>query len=130
MTPIRDATTDADPILEAEAALRDAMFANDIDALDRLLDDALIFTALDGTVIGKQWDLDAHRARRLRLARMEASDRHVVRLGAVAVVSVRMDLAGTWDGAPVEGSYRYTRVWAERPGGWRIVAGHLSAIPT
>lgn len=117
-----------DPILACEAALRAAMLTNDVAVLDRLLDDALMFTALDGTVIGKQYDLDAHRARRLRLTRLEPSDLRVLHLGPTAVVSVQVDHEGTWDGAPVSGRLRYTRVWCERSEGWRVVAGHMSAV--
>lgn len=119
-----------DPVLACEDALREAMLANDVAVLDRLLDDALVFAALDGSVVGKQADLDAHRARRLRLTRLEPSDRHVVHCGpATVVVSVRMDMTGTYDGLPASGAYRYTRVWCERGDGWRIVAGHMSAVP-
>ena len=117
-----------DPILACEAELRAAMLTNDVAALDRLIDDALMFVALDGTVVGKEDDVAAHRARRLRLTSLEPSDRHVQRHGAIAVVTVRMALDGTWDGAPASGTYRYTRVWREGPDGWRIVAGHLSAV--
>ena len=117
-----------DPIRAAEAALRAAMLANDVDTLDRLLDDRLVFTALDGSVIGKQDDLDAHRARRLRLARLDPSDWRIVRCGTTAAVSVRMETEGLFDGAPVGGAVRYTRVWCERDGAWRIVAGHMSAV--
>ncbi len=124
-----DEMTD-DPILAREAELREAMLTNDVAALDRLIDDALMFVALDGTVVGKEDDLAAHRARRLRLVSLEPSDRHVQRHGPIAVVTVRMALVGTWDGAPASGVYRYTRVWCERPDGWRIVAGHLSVVPT
>ncbi len=118
-----------DPILACEAELREAMLTNDVAALDRLLDDALMFTALDGTIVGKQEDLDSHRARRLRLTRLDPSDRHILHCGTTVIVSVRMDHEGTWDGAPVGGALRYTRVWYKRPEGWRVVAGHLSAIP-
>lgn len=117
-----------DPILTQEAELRAAMLTNDVEALDRLLDDELVFTALDGTVVGKQADLEAHRARRLRLTRIEPTDVRVVRCGAAVVVSVEVDHEGTWDGMPVGGRLRYTRVWCERPGGWRVVAGHMSAV--
>lgn len=120
----------SDPILACEDALRDAMMANDVAALDRLLDDALVFAGPDGAVLGKPDDLDAHRARRLRLTRLDPSDRHVVRCGATAVVSVRMEIDGTFDGAPVGGALRYTRVWCLRGDGWRVVAGHVSAVPT
>jgi hypothetical protein len=119
---------DDDPILACEAELREAMLTNDVPALDRLIDDALMFTTLEGAVVGKQYDLAAHRARRLRLTRLEPSERRVERYGATVVVSVRMDIEGTWDGAPAGGAFRYTRIWVERPEGWRIVAGHMSPV--
>jgi ketosteroid isomerase-like protein len=117
-----------DPILLLEAELRTAMLSNDVAALDHLIDDALFFTTLNGAVIGKQDDLDAHKARRLRLTRFEASDWHVLRCGTTVVVSVCMDHEGTWDGVPVGGLLRYTRVWCKRPDGWRVLAGHVSAL--
>ena len=116
-----------DPIMACESALRAAQLAGDVAALDHLLDDGLVFTALDGSVVGKADDLAMHRSGRLRVTRMDPSDRRVIRLGPVAVVSVRMDTAATVDGAAMGGPLRYTRVWAEQPGGWRVVAGHMSA---
>ena len=117
-----------DPILAREAELRAAQMTNDVAALDLLLDDELMFTTLQGTVVGKQDDLEAHRARLLRATRLEPSEWHIQRYGSVVVVNVRMDIDGTFDGAPAGGAYRYTRVWCERPGGWRIVAGSMSLI--
>jgi len=117
-----------DPILACEAELRQAMLTNDVTTLDRLIDDALLFTTQEGAVVGKQDDLDSHRARRLRLTRLDPSEQRVLRYGATAIVSVRMEIAGTWDGAPVSGAWRYPRVWGERPAGWRLVAGHMGAV--
>jgi ketosteroid isomerase-like protein len=37
-------------------------------------------------------------------------------------------MAGSFKDTPIDGSYRYTRVWTKRPDGWRIVAGHVSAV--
>jgi hypothetical protein len=118
-----------DPILAAEAALRAAQLAGDVGALDRLLDDGLVFTGLDGAVVGKADDLALHRSGRLKVTRMDPSDTRIVRLGPVAVVSVRMDAVAVVDGAAVGGPLRYTRVWREAPAGWRVVAGHMSAVP-
>jgi len=117
-----------DPILACEAELREAMLTNDVITLDRLIDDTLVFTTQEGAVVGKQDDLDSHRARRLRLTRLDPSEQRVLRYGATAIVSVRMEIAGTWDGAPVSGALRYTRVWVEKPAGWRLVAGHMGAV--
>jgi len=118
-----------DPILAREEELRQAQLAGDVEALDRLLDDALVFTTLEGAVVGKSDDLRLHRSGRLRITRMDPSDRHVLRLGPTAVVSVRMNAAAVVDGNLMEGALRYTRVWCERPDGWRVVAGHMSIVP-
>jgi ketosteroid isomerase-like protein len=118
-----------DPILAREEELRQAQLAGDVEALDRLLDDALVFTTLEGAVVGKSDDLRLHRSGRLRITRMDPSDRHVLRLGPTAVVSVRMNAAAVVDGNVMKGALRYTRVWCERPDGWRVVAGHMSIVP-
>ena len=111
-----------------EMALRQAQLASDVAALDRLVDDALVFTGPDGMLYGKQDDLDAHRLGAIRITRLEPSEERVQRFGSIAVVSVRMEMAGTLNGSAFAGPFRYTRVWCARPDGWRIVAGHVSAV--
>jgi len=111
-----------------EAALRQAQLASDVAVLDQLVDDALIFTGPDGAVYGKQDDLDAHRRGMVRITRLEPSEERIQRFGSIAVVSVRMEMSGTFQGATFAGPFRYTRVWCARPEGWRIVAGHVSAV--
>jgi len=117
-----------DSLRACEAALRQAQLAGDVAALERLVDDALVFTGPDGAVYGKSDDLDAHRQGWVRITRLEPSEERIQRFGTVAVVSVRMEMAGAFRGAPFAGPFRYTRVWREGPGGWRVVAGHVSAV--
>jgi ketosteroid isomerase-like protein len=118
----------ADSLHACEAALRQAQLTGDVAALDRLVDDTLMFTGPDGAVYGKADDLDAHRRGWVRITRLEPSEERIQRLGSIAVVSVRMEMAGTFKGEAFAGPFRYTRVWRERPDGWRIVAGHVSAV--
>jgi ketosteroid isomerase-like protein len=125
LSPIAPA---GDSLRAAEAALRRAQLASDVAALDRLVDEALVFTGPDGAIYGKADDLEAHREGWVRITRLEPSDEHIQRFGAVAVVSVRMQMAGSFKGASFAGPFRYTRVWREGPGGWRVVAGHVSAV--
>lgn len=117
-----------DALREREDALRVAQRAGDVDALDRLIDDALVFTGPDGSIYTKQQDLDAHRGGSMRIDLLDPSEESVRRFGDIAIVSVRMAMAGTFNGAPFAGPFRYTRVWCARPDGWRIVAGHVSAV--
>jgi ketosteroid isomerase-like protein len=118
-----------DEILTCEAELRQAQLTGDVAALDRLLDDLLVFTSIDGTVVGKQDDLSLHRSGRLQIRQMDPHDRHLLHLGATSVVSVRMNAEAVMDGVPVTATLRYTRVWHKRTAAWRLIAGHMSVVP-
>ena len=117
-----------DQILACEAELRNAQLTGDVAVLDRLLDDLLVFTNIDGTLSSKSDDLSLHRSGRLRITRMDPSDRQLLHLGATSVVSVRMNADAVMDGVAVTATLRYTRIWHRRPDGWRLVAGHRSTV--
>jgi hypothetical protein len=111
-----------------EMALRRAQLTSDVGELDRLVDDELVFTGPNGAVYGKQDDLDGHRRGIIRISRLDPSEERIQHFGNIAVVSVRMEMSGTFEGAPFAGPFRYTRVWRADGDSWRIVAGHVSAV--
>jgi ketosteroid isomerase-like protein len=116
-------------IAEAEDRLRTAMLNSDIAALNELLAPDLIFTNHLGQLLGKDDDLAAYRSGVLKVVGLEPSEQHVRALGDAAIVSVRMQLSGTYDGAPANGDFRFTRVWARsQQQGWQIVAAHAGLI--
>jgi ribosomal protein S18 acetylase RimI-like enzyme len=117
-------------VMTCERELRRAQLTSDVPVLDRLLDESLVFTGPDGKIYGKADDLHLHRTGGIRIHRLEPSDERVQRLGDVAVITLRMDMEGTFGGTPFGGPVRYTRVWRAGPDGWRIVAGHVSPIPS
>src|SRR5215218_4012392 len=102
---------DASTIRAAENALRRAQLASDIEALDLLIDEALVFTGPDGQIYGKADDLAAHRSGAIRISVLEPSDERIQEFGSIAVVSVRMEMSGSFQGTPFAGPSRYTRVW-------------------
>lgn len=115
-------------VVELEERLARAMRTSDVPALDDLLADDLLFTNHQGLVVTKQEDLDVHRSGLLKLDSLAASDRHIRWLGPVAIVSVRVQLAGRYADQPFEGTFRYTRVWALQGDRWRIAAAHASVV--
>src|SRR5476651_2412676 len=110
-------------ILAHEESLRRAMLAGDVVSLDRLIDDDLIFTLHTGAVVGKAMDLETHASRTLQLSELSPSDVRILHYEGVAIVSVRMVVAGTYAGSPFHDVFRYMRVWHQDARGWRVVAG-------
>lgn len=123
----------ADPeIVALEARIRAAQLAGDVAALDSLIADDLLFTGPDGQLGTKAQDLEAHRSGAVRFRVHEPEELRVRRLGQdVAVTALRARLAVEVAGALVQGTYRYTRVWARENGApWRVAGGHVSEIPS
>jgi len=104
------------------------MRTSDVLVLDELLADDLLFTNHQGLVVTKQEDLEVHRSGLLKLDSISASDRSIRQLGNVAIVAVRVQLAGRYANDHFEGTFRYTRVWALLDARWRIVAAHASMV--
>ncbi|WP_291157056.1 nuclear transport factor 2 family protein [Gemmatimonas sp. UBA7669] len=123
----------ADPdIVTLEARLRAAQVSADVSALDTLIAENLLFTGPDGQLASKADDLAMHRSGAVRIRAHEPEELRIRRVGAdVAVVALRARLTVEANGALVmQGPVRYTRMWArEVDGVWRVVAGHVSAIP-
>ncbi|MBD2090123.1 nuclear transport factor 2 family protein [Microcoleus sp. FACHB-1515] len=117
-----------DAIAELEERLRQAMLASDVAALDELIADDLVFTLPTGALANKQMDLDAHRSGSEKLTAVKFLERQVQIYDKVAIVTVKTELAGTYEGENLTGTYRYTRVWAQPQGRWQIVAGHVSRV--
>ena len=122
---------EADPeIVACEEQLRDAQLNADVDALDRLIADDLLFTGPDGRLATKAQDLDAHRSGVVRFRAHEPEELRIRRVGPdVAIVALRARLGVEVAGTVQRGTYRYTRVWArERGGAWHVVGGHVSEV--
>jgi hypothetical protein len=95
-------------IVHVEGQLQRAMIKNDVQALERLLHDDLVFTFYTGTIVGKQEDLASHASRTLQLTELAFVETPVIRLyGETAIVTVKAHLKGTFQGTPIDSFYRY-----------------------
>jgi len=116
-------------IAGAEERLRTAMLSSDVSVLDELLASELIFTNHLGQLLGKENDLAAYRSGMLKVKELKPFDQHIRLTGDVAIVSVRMQLSGTYDGNLANGDFRFTRVWALSPDkAWHVVAAHAGIV--
>ncbi|MEM9218129.1 MAG: nuclear transport factor 2 family protein [Cyanobacteria bacterium P01_F01_bin.150] len=116
-------------IQAAEDALKQAMLASNVDILERLLADDLIFTNHLGQQMSKQDDLEAHRSGAIAIEVVDLSDLTIKVLENVAIVTVAAWIVGQFAGNAFEETLKFTRVWqAVSPGHWQVIAAHASAV--
>lgn len=101
-----------------------AMVAADVDALDALLDEALIYTHSDASRDSKASYLEKVRRGVFCYDEVTSSEDEVVVLNAdAACVIGRMHLAGRLAGMTKRFDNRYLAVWVRRnEGRWRLAA--------
>lgn len=114
-------------IIQQEERLRLAQLKSDIDELTALVDDALIFLAWDGSIIGKGDDLNLHRSPEFQISKMDVVDRKMVCFDNTVVVNVLMDASAIIGKDKQNKQMRYIRVWHKFSDGWRIISGCMKA---
>jgi ketosteroid isomerase-like protein len=113
-----------------EEKLRQAMLSSNVQILDELIADDLVFTMHTGLVVNKQYDLEAYRTGLFKFTQVNFDDQQIHPYGDCVVVTVKVDLAGTFNQQAFSDTYRVTRVWVQRQNGWQIVAGHVCQVAT
>lgn len=120
--------TPSDQIEKHEQELVKAMLNSDVQQLDKLISDDLIFTDHNGRLLDKATDLEAHSSGTLKISSLKTTEQRIKIYNDTAVVSVLMNIAGTYAVQPFNGNLRFTRVWMNRGNSWKVVAAHSVAV--
>lgn len=112
-----------DAIVNAEIELLSAIKNSDVLALERILHDDLLFNLPTGQTITKEFDLNAYRSGKMNIHTLEASDQIINVIGDSAVVCVTVLLKGKYDTNPLDGAFRYVRVWKQFEENLKVIAG-------
>ena len=129
--PLHEKKHDAKRQVEAlEEQWRQAQLSGDVAAMDKLLSDDYIGISMTGQVNTKMQQLDRMRMHKVALTKLDLVERQVKLIGSIAIVTSRAEVEGTNDGAPVKGTYRYTRVYQRLPSGvWKITSFEATRVP-
>ncbi len=110
---------------------RTAQLAGDVATMDKLLSDDYVGISMTGQVNTKAQQLSRIRSRALVISRIDLGEMKVKLVGQVAIVTVRAFVEGTSEGVPMNGDFRYTRIYQHLPaGGWKITNFEATRIPT
>jgi ketosteroid isomerase-like protein len=118
-----------DEIRDVEMQLQQAMIKNDVQALERLIHDDLVFIDVEGNVQGKRDDIDSHASGAMVQTAVEFVEQPVMQLhGETAVVAVKAHVKAQLQGNPVEALCRYLRVWLFQDERWQILSGAIRIL--
>lgn len=113
-----------------EEELRLAMLNGDIDSLNKLIDDELVFSIPTGELIDKKNDLSGYASGVKKFSKVDNEIIQIKQLNDSAVVFCKTELEGIVGDINVGGNYIYMRVWQKLKDEWRVVAGQVSFIPS
>ena len=114
-----------------EEQWRVAQLAGDVATMDKLLSDDFVGISMTGQVNTKAQQLSRIRSHAFVITRIDLGEMKVKLVGQVAIVTVRAFIEGTSDGAPMNGDFRYTRIYQHLPaGGWKITNFEATRIPS
>jgi ketosteroid isomerase-like protein len=121
-------TIDKALVIQSENLLVAAMKASNIEALESLLHDDLLFITPDGQAITKKMDLDSHRSGTMVVDKINPEIETINIIGDTAVITIAITAKGSMMGEPIEGKFRYIRVWKLIGNTLKVIAGSCTPI--
>ena len=116
-------------IVEVENQLFSAQLVSNVNILDQLLHDDLIAVAPTGQIVTKEMDLNAHRTKAMIIEEASTVINEVKITGDTAISIVTMKAKGKMMGTPLEGQFRYFRVWKRFDDTLKIVGASFMQLP-
>jgi Protein of unknown function (DUF3225). len=113
-----------DEIIICEDRLLDAMRHGDVQVLDELLHDDLLFNRPTGEVINKEMDLAVCKSGDMVAKSITVLERDIQAFGDdVAIVTVAIGMEAEFRKQPISGKFRFFRTWKKIEGKWKMIGG-------
>lgn len=115
--------TQDEQIIDCEKRLLEALKTGDIQVLDELLHDDLLFNIPTGQTITKEMDIENYRSGIMTVYDISASDRTIKTNENMSTVVVTVCLKAKYADQIIDGKFRYLRVWKLTDYSWKVIAG-------
>jgi ketosteroid isomerase-like protein len=110
-------------IIDCENRLLDAIRNGDINTLDELLHDSLIFNIPTGQTITKEMDIENYRSGIMCVYDISTTDQTIKTIDNISTVAVTIHLKAKYADQIIDGKFRYLRIWKLFNNSWKIIAG-------
>ncbi|MDR7129740.1 hypothetical protein J2X69_002085 [Algoriphagus sp. 4150] len=116
-------------VVEAENKLFSAQLVSNVDILDQLLHDDLVAVAPTGQIVTKEMDLNSHKAKTMIIEDASTEIDNIKITGDTALSIVTMTAKGKMMGTPLEGKFRYFRVWKRFDDTLKVIGASFMQLP-
>ena len=117
-------------LLETSKKLRDALFANDVKALNFLMADEYVGYDPIGNPQDKRMSLEAYQAGGARLDKYDVDDVEARVIGEVGIVSGKGFIHGTFAESEFEHDLRFLDLYVHREGRWQLYLSQVTPLGT
>ena len=115
-------------VMEIDHEWLEALLGNDTEALDRILPEGFIFTDAQGEVLSKDEFLEVIKVGGLIFESIRRDEVNLCVYHNTALATGRDTVRGFYKGEAVGGVYRFTNVYVEQQGRWKVVSSQVSRI--
>lgn len=123
-----DQTSLQKQIFDLESELISAMKASDMTTLDKLLHDDLLLITPEGQTITKKMDMDSYRAGNM-VVEVFISNSDFINIFEDTAISIStVEKKGKMLNQPIEGFFKYIRVWKSDDDNWKVIGGSCTKL--
>ncbi len=112
-----------DLLLLAEKELLIAMKNCDVQKLDTLLHEDLLFTIPNGQTITKAMELETYSSGKMIINKITSSEQEIRLIGDTAIVTITIEMTGLYFNHILDGKYRFMRIWKSFNDTLKVIAG-------
>jgi ketosteroid isomerase-like protein len=106
-----------------------ALLTADLESLEEIVaDDFVLIDVMSGSEVSKEALVAAIGSGQLKFDAIKPIDARVRRYGTAAVITGHTRMSGKFEGSPFAADSRYTHVYIEAQGRWRLVSAQGTQI--
>ncbi|WP_426328938.1 nuclear transport factor 2 family protein [Pedobacter sp. R-06] len=115
-------------IADLEEKLLDGFKRTDLNTLDLLFADGMLFHDQYGNVLDKEMDLDAYRSGMIKITKINVSKREIRVFESIVIVSASLFIKGSYSNILINGKYQWLRVWGKVKEDWKVISASCTSI--
>lgn len=98
-----------------------AFRTSNVEIVDELLHDEMVYNNAAGEIVSKKADLEGFKSANPKIEIVDCLEREIQLFDETAVVSTVIYLKGVFGGNQIEGKIRFLRIWKRFQNNWKII---------